>query len=40
MRLDTKIKLLRVAIFVASIVLVKVGLLPAPQGDEIGADPM
>ena len=39
MRLDTKIKLLRIAIFVASITLAKIGLLPHPDGDPIGADP-
>ena len=41
MRLDTKIKLLRVALFVASVALVKIGLTPQPiaDGDPIGADP-
>lgn len=47
MRLDTKIKLFRIAIFVASIILVKVGLsavstdggLLTPLGDLGGADP-
>jgi len=40
MHLDTKIKLLRVALFVASVALVKIGLLPQPlDGDPIGADP-
>jgi hypothetical protein len=39
MRLDTKIKLVRLAIFVASITLIKIGLLPTPLGDEGGYGP-